>query len=420
MRKVAIPWIAVCTCGALALAGCAVDDADADPAVGRAALTTPFTVDDDGLQCPGARYRTIQSAVDAAPVGATVLVCAGAYEENVRVGKRLILRGARFGVDGRTRTLASTGEAVVISDRPFFLGADDIVLDGFTVIVVVDESGEGHGIQTSNLFSGYRVINNVADADGVTALFPGSSGVKTSIARRNHFYNWLGVAGSPDEPTVLPRNLIIEQNLFTNSSILMQEASDVVIRSNKLEVNGAIFVQDAERISVIGNKVYRPVESAIVVGDLTRDVVVQSNLLRNGQANGIVAVEVGEGVSIVSNRIAGFTAGDGIVLVGSSRVSVRLNEVEDGAAGIRLQNGTQNLIDANDVEDNDGVGIYVVGAEGNRITNNEVRGNGPPDCRDDTLGAGTSGTANTWLSNEGSTSTPRGLCVDVVTSPATL
>jgi len=43
-----------------------------------------FYVDDDGAQCPGA-LSTIQSAVDAADVGALILVCPGTYRETVRV-----------------------------------------------------------------------------------------------------------------------------------------------------------------------------------------------------------------------------------------------------------------------------------------------------------------------------------------------
>jgi len=38
-------------------------------------------VDDDKVQCPTAGFTTIQAAVDAAPAGATIRVCAGTYTE---------------------------------------------------------------------------------------------------------------------------------------------------------------------------------------------------------------------------------------------------------------------------------------------------------------------------------------------------
>jgi parallel beta-helix repeat protein len=46
--------------------------------------TEVLFVDDDGIECPGA-YVTIQSAVDAAPAGATILVCPGIYRNPVAI-----------------------------------------------------------------------------------------------------------------------------------------------------------------------------------------------------------------------------------------------------------------------------------------------------------------------------------------------
>ena len=89
---------------------------------------------------------------------------------------------------------------------------------------MLDDVGEGHGIQTGNLYSGYQILNNVGDAGGVTILFPGCSGQKQTLVRRNHFFNRLGIATSTDEPQVVAHNLLIQENLFTDSSLLL--ASD--------------------------------------------------------------------------------------------------------------------------------------------------------------------------------------------------
>ena len=56
-------------------------------------------------------YATIQAAVNAAPQGATITVDAGTYRELVTINKTVTLRGAKAGVDARTR--ATTGEAIV-------------------------------------------------------------------------------------------------------------------------------------------------------------------------------------------------------------------------------------------------------------------------------------------------------------------
>ena len=49
---------------------------------------------------PGAAYRTIQSAVDAAPSGATINVSAGTYSEHVVISKALAVRGNQAILDG--------------------------------------------------------------------------------------------------------------------------------------------------------------------------------------------------------------------------------------------------------------------------------------------------------------------------------
>ena len=57
--------------------------------------------------CRSARFRTIQSAVNAARPGSTVVVCQGTYHEQVVIAKPLSLQGQRATIDqtGVTPTL---------------------------------------------------------------------------------------------------------------------------------------------------------------------------------------------------------------------------------------------------------------------------------------------------------------------------
>ena len=46
-----------------------------------------------------------------------------------------------------------------------------------------------------------------------------------------------------------------------------------------------------------------------------------------------------------------------------------------------------------------------------RVEENVATGSRSVDCRDDSRGAGSAGTANTWVRDVGPTATPRGLCL---------
>ena len=68
-------------------------------------------------------------------------------------------------------------------------------------------------------------------------------------------------------------------------------------------------------------------------------------------------------------------------------------------------------IDSNQARDNRSNGFYA-GADtsGNTFQNDAASDSGMFDCRDDSHGAGTAGTANFWLNDHGETSLPPGIC----------
>src|SRR4051794_36700014 len=113
----------------------------------RDELTVPgsLTVDDDGVQCPQAKWKTIADAVAAAASGDTILVCAGTYAEKVQVLKPLKIWGAQHGKDARTRTVDPSKESLLIT-ADFEAIADNVVIDGFSVQSVYDDEGNGYGI----------------------------------------------------------------------------------------------------------------------------------------------------------------------------------------------------------------------------------------------------------------------------------
>ena len=64
----------------------------------------------NGTSCHSAGFSTIQSAVDAAPAKATIIVCSGTYHEQVVISKPVTLTGRHATIDqsGVTPTFTIT------------------------------------------------------------------------------------------------------------------------------------------------------------------------------------------------------------------------------------------------------------------------------------------------------------------------
>lgn len=114
------------------------------------------------LSCDNAAFRTIRAAVNAAPAGATVVVCAGNYHEQVVLAKPLTLLGKhavinQAGVKPKfTVTLPGLGKqtiyagVVIVSSR--------VTVSGFTVT-----NAQGEGILAAGLgatISGLNISGN--------------------------------------------------------------------------------------------------------------------------------------------------------------------------------------------------------------------------------------------------------------------
>jgi nitrous oxidase accessory protein NosD len=112
--------------------------------------------------CRSARFRTIQSAVNAARPGSTVVVCKGTYHEQVVISKPLSLRGQRATIDqkGVTPTFQVTipglGTATIFA--AVVMLSSDIRFSGFTVT-----HAQGEGILAAGLgsdISGISISRN--------------------------------------------------------------------------------------------------------------------------------------------------------------------------------------------------------------------------------------------------------------------
>jgi len=401
---------------ALLVAACTMSLAFA----GTAFAATQWVNDDPPVggntSCSNPGYNDIQSAVTAAGVGDTVRVCPGVYDGQVTVAKKLRIRGAKYGVDARTRS--TSGESIVrgagAQSFGFDLQADNIVLDGFTIRAV----GMGPAVQTSPAFSGYQVMNNIIQ-NNAFGLYMNTGSAFQNIVRTNLIKNNnanLGVAAAAgngiyaDQGTnrlLVARNRMQGQKnsgfLFTNTGAV--ENNDVTIQYNRA-TNNSTFVNlfgNNSNFQIRSNTTNDTVAgddanqgTAIRIADNANGVLVTSNTIDNSPFSGVAVrgaeftVDAPSNIDITFNTIR-HPDGNGIDVTDpvADAVSVYRNTVRN--AGL------------------DGI-LFGPDTLQNFINSNSARFSGDFDCEDQSTGSGTSGTANTWTNNVGDSNDPPGIC----------
>ena len=169
--------------GSAALLGTGVFVAGSTAAAASGPLYVSPTGSSGGADtsCATAAYSTIQSAVTAAPIAGTVIVCHGTYAEDVLVSKALTLRGLHASINASGLT---NGIVVV---------ASGVTVKGFTV---TGAQGEGIAVFPAGVLShatppfapvaDVQLLNNTVSSNdlgyvapaGCTApgLYPGDCG----------------------------------------------------------------------------------------------------------------------------------------------------------------------------------------------------------------------------------------------------
>lgn len=95
--------------------------------------------------CRSAKFKTIQSAVNASKPGGTVVVCRGTYHEQVVISKPLTLKGQHATIDqnGVTPTFTALGQLIFAA---VVMDSSRINFTGFTV-----QNAQGEGIIAAGL-----------------------------------------------------------------------------------------------------------------------------------------------------------------------------------------------------------------------------------------------------------------------------
>lgn len=291
-------------------------------------------------------YSTIQAAVNAAAAGAVITVDAGTYSEKVTVNKLLTIRGAKAGVDARTR--ATTNESIlngVLANSArtcsFYITANDVTIDGFNVQGETDKSvSMGAGIVIAPNVAGTHILNNIVQNNVAGLFLASASSTDAALIQYNLFQN-NNNAGTDGG-----------RGIYTDAPIFGKLLTNVTIDSNTFTGNR-------------GGSGTTGLESAMAFESATAGLQTNIRITNNTITN--------NGKSVLFFNTTG-------VLIQGNTVTGALDWY---SGSLRFEGNNQNVtIQYNNIVANTGPGVGVdsSGAPGDSsgfvVTNNNIYGNG--------------------------------------------
>ena len=354
-------------------------------------------VDDDHMDCPNAQFTSIQAAVDAAPPGAMIKVCAGTYVEQVTIPA---------GKDGLTLFSVPDLTAVIKAPPVMTLpkaivrinGAQNVTLRHFTI------SGPGGG-PCDSLRYGVRVD------DGGSALITDNHITQIRDTPFSGCQNGVGV--------LIGRNL---ENT-TGSGTVVHNLIDNYQKGG-IVVDGVLQSDGGGGLLVPAPTTPSPVSHAEVGWNEVDGIGPTAVIAQNGiQVSRDAIADVHHNVVKDNIYSPATTTGEGILVFddASQGVSIDHNNVYDNTDGIGLYTTSNADVAHNDSHDNIAYdGIFAdTDTANNTIEYNRLYRNTEFDCDD--VSAGTYNApalvANPWIQDLGNTENRAGLCKHATVTP---
>jgi nitrous oxidase accessory protein NosD len=283
--------------------------------------------------CGSARYRSIQSAVNAAPAWSTVVVCAGTYHEQVVLAKPLSLAGNRATIDetGVTPTFTVTlpGQGTQTIYAAVVITSSSVSLRGFTIRESVGEGvlAAGLGQDIYNV----TIRNNAVVHNDLGSIAPGSPDFECAAEGTvpgdcGEGVHFTGVAYSSIADNYISQNsggmLISDDTGPTHNNVIEGN----VVANNTLDCGITVPGHNPGALSASG--VLQP-SVAGVYDNVIRGNVVTGNGLK-GDGAGVLFANASAGTASYNNLVEGnYIADNGLSGVTMHAHTIAPGQFED-------------------------------------------------------------------------------------------
>ncbi len=376
---------------------------------------------------PDAAYKTIQSAVNAAPAGSTIVVFSGIYRETITINKPI-----------RIVTASHTAFTSLVSkSKPLIQGykEDQPVID----ILVPNVTIQGFNIRGGQV--GIRVntqrvhlMNNEITQGNIGILLEEAQDVEITQSRIAdqkqigvHILNSEGITFQGNTIEKNPQGLRLEQtsknvirnNIFRHqtkqaihvveapnnalvgnrfrgetSGILLSDSPNTIMRSNTLAAGTASFwvegnvetayEQDIDRSNTLGNRTIlyvnglknKTFKSGLELGFLA--LVNASNItLPNLNANNVPVGALLINSSDITLTLSQFQATRvGLLAIESDNITVTDSLITGGQGnGLQFENASSITVERMTISSNVGNGIHMVNSSDVTLQDNEILSN---------------------------------------------
>jgi parallel beta-helix repeat protein len=299
-------------------------------------------------------FSTIQAAVNAVDAGGKVIVEAGTYGEFVTVSKAMTIDGAQAGVDART---GRTGAAESVVDHNannqagFYITANNVVVDGFTVQNSTNGAFPGFGFLLGAGTSGSRVLDNIIQ-NNIAGISLANTGASQAVIHHNLIRNnnqsgpvsGHGIYTDQYNAGGTLANVLIDSNSFVGNAVTgigfsstdaTKPATGITISNNVFDANGrGLYAFNLTNSSITGNTFQNSTDAATAEIRLFEGVsglTISHNVLENGAGRALRINNVGTGspnatsVAFTYNSISGYTGPAGTFQVDTGGYTGPLN-----------------------------------------------------------------------------------------------